>query len=239
MAIHPSQIFSAPSTRTRARALTGATLTFVVAAGLTACAPAENQTPQDPPPATEAAPVPAPAPDEHTTGIGLPDAQNQPASGADAVTAATELIEINLRLLQTEDYAQACTLYRPAAAMQLLQSSAVDPATWDTVACESAMAEAFTDSVSEAFEVAKGLGEQPALPFYFVPAGVSIDASKLSADEEWLAYAPSGAVTAVDTTAFRDGSGGTPGWLTRSVYVQQGADGVWRFASAAERSDRG
>ncbi|NLA64645.1 MAG: hypothetical protein GX862_01670, partial [Leucobacter sp.] len=156
----------------------------------------------------------------------------QPISGSSAVDAAAQLIEIHRGLLESERFNEACSLYRAEFAGQLAGLAGHQGP------CEETLYEAFVVQTDEAFAAAEALGEMPLTPAFFVPSAIAIDTTQITADEAWLAYVPSSALTSLDTTEFRDGSGLTPAWLARSIYVQQGDDDIWRFAAAAERDNR-
>ena len=212
--------------QTRQRPLLAVGAALLVVGALVGCAPAV-QTPIEAP--VEAPTSSDPAESAGTQGV---DASLQPVPGASAVDAAQQLIAIHLDLLREGRFEEACSLYRPAFAEQLIQLSG------SSAACAEALHQGFVTSVEEAQQVAESLGEAPLTPAFYLPSAILVDASQLSADQEWLAYVTGTAIRSDDTTQFRDGTGQTPVWLARSFYVQQGDDGVWRFAAATDRDDR-
>lgn len=184
-------------------------------------------------------PEPTPAPSENEAAVGIDDTL-QPVQGAAAVDAAAQMIEIHRALLEEGRFADACLLYRPEFAAQLAELAGLSASSATSrVACEAMLHEAFVVQTEEAFASADALDEMPLTPAFFVPASIGVDVSQITADETWLAYVPSSAVTSLDDTVFRDGAGLTPAWLARSHYIQLGDDGMWRFAAATERDDRG
>ena len=93
-------------------------------------------------------------------------------------------------------------------------------------------------SVAASFDAADEAGELPLTPFFYLPSAITVDSAQIDASETWLAYVPGAALSSNDPQAFRDGTGVVPGWLARSLYVQQDDAGVWRFASSTEYSER-
>ena len=157
----------------------------------------------------------------------------QPEAGVDAATAAEQLIQINLDLLADGDFAGACTLYLPAYREQL--TTLADPGNTD---CADALEVGYVTSVEASFDAADEAGELPLTPFFYVPSAITVDSAQVDASETWLAYVPGAALSSNDPQEFRDGTGIVPGWLARSLYVQQDDAGVWRFASSTEYKDR-
>lgn len=157
----------------------------------------------------------------------------QPEAGVDAATAAEQLVQINLDLLAAGDFAGACTLYLPAYREQL--TTLADPGSTD---CAGALEVGYVTSVAASFDAADEAGELPLTPFFYLPSTITVDSAQIDASETWLAYVPGAALSSNDPQEFRDGTGVVPGWLARSLYVQQDDAGVWRFASSTEYTER-
>ena len=178
-------------------------------------------------------PTAAPTTVESTGTAGSEGAAGQPDAGVDAATAAEQLIRINLDLLADGDFTGACTLYLPAYREQLM--TLADPGNPD---CAGALEAGYVTSVAASFDAADEAGELPLTPFFYLPSAITVDSAQVDASETWLAYVPGAAVSSNDPQAFRDGTGVVPGWLARSLYVQQDDAGVWRFASSTEYRER-
>ena len=220
----------------RGVALIAASAAVALLAGC-AMLPSALFTPLDATPTVEPAPVAPSEPSEQTSD--RIDAALQPTAGAPAAEAAAQMIAIHRALLEEERFAEACQLYRAGFATQLADLAGLpSSAAQSRAGCETMLREAFVVATTEAFDAAAQLDEMPLTPAFFVPSAIEVDTAQIAADEPWLAYVPSSAVTSRDTTEFRDGIGNTPSWLARSYYVQQGDDGMWRFAAPAERDDR-
>lgn len=154
----------------------------------------------------------------------------QPDPGASPLQAADQLIHQNLSFLAAGDFAGACSLYMPA-----FQQSLMDVAAPGSTDCASALDDGYKKSVDTAVIQALQNGEDPVTPFFYIPSSVAVDSTKMQVDSDTSVHVPNDTVTSTDPTAFADGASVTPGWLSRSFYVEQDADGIWRFAAASER----
>ena len=165
---------------------------------------------------------------------GTPDPANQPKDGASGGEAAAALLEIRWQLMHTKDYAAACTIMSTTFAERISRTASGGTPSAGETDCVAVLKAAVATS-DKAIAAAKKTGYAPLTPFYYVPDTVKIDDSLIEEDSATLAYAPGGTVASTDPTKFDEGPNSTPGWLLEPVYIQQGADGAWRFIGPTER----
>lgn len=167
-----------------------------------------------------------------TTGGGAPTGAadgGAPAAGGGAIDSAAALVQQRYDLVKAGDYKAACALYSDQYAV-LFEELA------DSVGktCVEAH-EAAALNVTTYLATAKDQDRAGLTPFFYVPSAIKVDASKISSDSDDVAFLGPGTVISLDTTAFEDGTGKTPGWLNGQDYVKRGADGSWQFIAAVEQ----
>jgi hypothetical protein len=154
---------------------------------------------------------------------------SEAAASPEPVAAAAALLLQRYELVRDGDYAGACALYSEGYAVLFAELA-------ETVGqpCIAAH-EAAAANVAHYLDTTAQQNRLGLTPFFYVPTGIEVDATAITADGDDIAIVGPGAVVSTDPREFEDGIGKTPGWLAGSSYVQRTDDGRWLFIAPGEK----